>query len=866
MSRKLAHYEITGHLGSGGMGDVYQATDTKLGRIVALKFLPEAFTHDAERAARFDREARTLASLNHLNIAAIHGFEEADGRRFLVMEFVPGQTLAERIGRTPLPVDEALGIARQIAEALEAAHEKGVVHRDLKPANVKITPDGQVKVLDFGLAKLASDEAVGPGEERAAQLTNSPTMIAQATHAGMILGTAAYMAPEQAKGRPVDRRADIFAFGCLLYEMLAGRPAFDGENVPDILSRVLQRDPDWTLVPPNVPPSIHRLIRLCLEKDPKKRRQAAGDVRIDIEQALTEPMPHVPAVRDRGSRGVNLAGLAVAAVLIAALAIPAMTHLREVPPAEMRLQIVTPPTRLPLHFALSPDGRYIVFVGSGATSDAPQLLYLRALNKTEAQPLAGTDGAQYPFWSPDNRSVGFFASEQLRRIDISGGPSQTLAPAPAPQGGAWNTNDTILFAPNTVSPLLRVPASGGESVAVTQLDVPRQVGHRFPSLLPGGRQFLFYAQGDPEVAGIYLGSLDGPAATRLTASENAATFLAPDRIIFVRQGALVSHRLDAARQELTGDPVTLLASVGAFSTSTTGLLAYRAGSSPQGLMTWFDRTGKALGQAGDLLNGSELSPEERRVAGDRTIQGNRDVWIKDLVRGGLTRFTTHAAVDGYPQWSPDGSQVVFESTRKGTFDLWIKPSSGAGTEQLLLESPDSDWPLDWSRDGHFLLYQRSDLKTLWDLWAVPMTGTDRTPFAVANTPFEERMGQFSPDGRWIAYETNESGRQEIVAQEFPRPSGRSQVSTGGGTAPRWRADGREIYFVALDGKMMAVPVTTTGSTFEAGTPVALFSPQIAGQAFKSQYAVSRDGRFLVNTLTTDEATVSPITLILNWNP
>ena len=675
------------------------------------------------------------------------------------------------------------------------------------------------------------------------------------------------MAPEQAKGRPVDRRADIFAFGCLLYEMLTGRPAFEGESVADILSRVLQRDPDWTRVPAEVPPSIRRLMRLCLEKDPKKRRQAAGDVRIDLEQALAEPEAAAVTVRDRGSRLTRLAWIAGALALTAALAIPAAIHVREAPPPELRLEIVTPPTLAPLHFALSPDGRSIVFVAS-ESSDAAQRLYLRALDKTDAQPLAGTEGARFPFWSPDGRSIGFFASEKLFRIDLAGGPPLELALAANPQGGAWGADGTILFVPNTVSPLLGVPASGGEPKAVTELDAPRRLGHRLPSFLPGGRQFLFYAQGEPDGSGIYLGSLDEPGSRRLTRADSSGVFLAPDLVVFVQQGALVARRLDAARGELTGDPVTLAASVGSdfflggFSTSPTGVLAYRAGSRAQRRLTWFDRTGRVLEQAGDG-NGPELSPDERRVAFDRIVEEDRDVWITDLVRGGETRFTTNPAIDGYPVWSPDGARLVFLSTRNGTFDLWTKPSSGTGEEQLLFGTPDSEWPLSWSRDGRFLLYQQSDLKEMWDLWALPMTGSAREPIVVANTPFTERLGVFSPDGRWVAYETNESGRPEVVVQEFPTASGRFHVSTGGGGAPRWRADGREMYFVAPDGKMMAVPVTTT-STFEAGKPVPLFTLQVGIQAFKAQYTVSRNGRFLVNSVTPDEAIASPITLILNW--
>jgi serine/threonine protein kinase len=862
MIERLGHYDITAHLGSGGMGDVYQATDTKLDRSVALKFLPEAFAHDAGRRARFDREAKALASLNHPHIAAIHGLEESNGRSFLVMEFVPGQTLDDRIGRRPLPLDEALAIARQIAEALEAAHERGIVHRDLKPANVKVTPEGRAKVLDFGLAKLTTPDGDG-----AARVANSPTLTAPATGVGVILGTAAYMAPEQARGRQVDQRADIFAFGCLLYEMLTGRPAFEGDNVPDILARVLERDPDWSRVPSNVPTSIHRVMRLCLEKDPRKRRQAAGDVRIDLEQALTEPAVVSTSAPLRGFSRRRLAWIAGAAVVIAALAIPATNHLREAPPREMRLQIVTPPTRAPLNFALSPDGRSIVFVAAESPTDTAQHLFLRTLDETTARAIAGTAGARNPFWSPDSKSIGFFASGQLYRIDISGGPAQALAPAPVGMGGAWNVDGTILFAANTVSPLLSIPAAGGDAVAVTNVATPRQLGHRFPSFLPGGRQFLFYAAGEPEVSGIYLGSMDGTPAKRLTAADSSGSFLSPDRLLFLRQGTLVARHFDVAREELTGDPITLASDVGGFSVSASGIVAHRsAGGGRQARITWFDRSGQTvLGPTG-FANAPELSPDERQVAFDRTTRGNRDVWILDLARESVTPFTFHQAVDGFPLWSPDGTHIVFESTRNGTFDLWIKPSSGASPEQLLLETADSEWPLHWSKDGLFLLYQTSDLKTKWDLWALPMTGSDRTPLVVANSPFAERMGQFSPDGRWLAYETNESGRPEIVAQAFPMASGRFPVSTGGGTAPRWRADGNEIFFIAPDGVLMAVPITTTGSAFDAGKPKALFRTDITAQPFKSQYAVSRDNRFIVNDLQPEEGAASPITLILNWKP
>jgi eukaryotic-like serine/threonine-protein kinase len=871
---RLGSYEILAALGAGGMGEVYKARDMKLGREVAVKILPESFTHDPERLARFRREAQVLAALNHPHIGAIYGLDEANGQQFLVLELVDGQTLADRLKHGPLPVVEALAIAKQIAEALEAAHEKGIIHRDLKPANIALTQDGNVKVLDFGLAK-----ATEPSGGTSLDVTNSPTITSPAmmTGVGVILGTAAYMSPEQAKGRAADKRSDVWAFGCVLYEMLTGKRAFEGEDVSDTLAAVLRGEPDWSRLSSRTLPSIQRMLRLALKKDPRQRLADIHDARIEIEEVGTDAEGSVAPASATGARMTWIASLAFAAMLIAAMAIPTVHYLREVSPPtppEMRLQINTPSTPAPFEFALSPDGRRLAVVAAG---DGPPRLWLRSLDETDAQPIAGTEGAEYPFWSADSRSIGFFASNKLYRIDIAGGQPEFLANAPSGRGGAWNADGTIVFAAAATSALSRIRASGGDLAPVTRLDSPQQTSHRFPQFLPDNHHFLFYVQGSPETSGVYLGSLDSGEPKRLTAAETAGACLPPDWVVFVREGALVARRLDVARGRLTGDPVRLADpigydsayNVGGFSVSADGLVAYRAGGGRHQL-TWFDRTGKAVGVAGESDSSNllfpELSSDGRRVAVQRTVQDNTDVWLMDLVRGGSTRLTFDAAIDTTPVWSPDGTQIAFSSNRKGVNDLYLKPSSGVGTEELFLETPNYKTPQDWSKDGRFLLYTQLDSKTGQDLWVLEMTGKERKPRVVVNTPADESRAQFSPNGRWVAYDTNESGRFEIVVQPFPEPGRKWQLSTSGGIAPRWRADGKELYFIAPDGKLMAVSVAASSTTFEAGTPAALFPTRIVTTPNpKNQYAVSRDGRFLINQ-PVEESSTTPIMLILNWNP
>jgi serine/threonine protein kinase/Tol biopolymer transport system component len=859
---RIGAYEVVKPTGAGGMGEVFLARDLRLKRDVALKVLPERYRLDAQRLARFEREAQLLASLNHSNIATLHGLETSGELQVLVMEYIEGDTLSDRLAGGALPVTVAVSIARQLVDALDAAHERGIVHRDLKPSNIKIRPDGVVKVLDFGLAR-ALDKGAAAGAD-------VPTLTAD-DH--VVLGTPGYMSPEQARGIAADRRSDIWAFGCVLYEMLSGRQAFDGATASDAIAAALTKEPDWSALPAGVPAALRRLLRRCLDKDPRQRLRDIADGREHLQDdpPVSVPAVAVPAAPPRSVMRLRLAWLAGAAALAVALGIPAARHLREGSPSELRLQISTPGTVAPLHFALSPDGQYLVFVASATPGAAPRL-FLRPLNSLAAQPLPGTDGARYPFWSPDSRAVGFFAAEKLRLVDISGGPPRTLADASLGQGGSWNAEGTILFTPNTVSALSRVPASGGQAVAATRLDSPRHKNHRLPVFLPGGRQFLVHVEGEPEVAGLYLGSLDTAPLKRLTPATSGGAFLPPDRVIFVQDGALVARQLDTTRGELTGDPITLVSAnapgadgpVG-FAASTAGIVAYRNGGVSQFRTTWYDRSGKVLQRLG-FVNAPEMSPDERSVAGDRTVSGNRDVWIADLVRGGNARLTTHGSVDGFPVWSPDGGRVAFHSQRDGSFDVWMKRvDGGVGSEERLLSTSDNEWPLDWSSDGGFLLYHRTDLNYgSSDLWALPLTGDRREPIAVATSPFAERLGQFSPDGTWVAYETDESGRREIVIQSFPTPKSVVHVSTTGGVAPRWSADGKEIYFLSPEGIMMAVLLRVNAATLVPASPVALFPVGMDPQVFKANYAVTRDGRFLINTL--DDAAVSPITLILNWKP
>jgi serine/threonine protein kinase len=837
-------YQLLSKLGEGGMGEVWKARDTELDRDVALKVSKAEFT------ARFKQEARTVAAFNHTNICQIYDV----GPDYIVMELIGGAQLAG-----PLPVDKAVACAGQVLDALDAAHRKGFTHRDLKPANVMVGTKGIVKLLDFGLAKQRVREP-GPDDETAAALTKE----------GNIAGTLQYMSPEQLNGKDADARSDIFAFGCVVYEMLSGRKAFSGSTTASVMAAIMEREPE----PLKTAPPLDRVIGKCLAKDPDERFQTARDLKTALLWAMEGPGP-APVRHGRLPWAV-----AVAATLVAVAGFTLYFRAAGTTAPETRLDIVTPPTSSPASFALSPDGRKIAYV---ASADGPQRLWVRSLDSTSVQALPGTEGATNPFWSPDGLSLGFFASSRLKRIDLNGGQPQVLtdsSPNDASSQGTWSAEGVILFNSSATAQIFRVPASGGQTVAVTKL-AKGQVGHRTPRFLPGGKRFLFIAYGAE--SGIWMGSLDGKdtgaeprrIATIALGTESVGEYLAPGWLVRVKGNVLVAQRFDARAGELSGDPVPLAQAVGIdsgalagrFSVSPSGTIAWRSGGGSRRQLIWFDRSGRDAGAFGapdeNYLVTPELSPDGKRAAVTRGFVGSGDVWMQEGTRS--TRFTFDPADDRYPIWSPDGERVVFTSTRNGTWDLYRKQANGSGDEEVLLRSAEAKRPNSWSPDGRFILYTRNTR----DMMVLPMTDSqksgDRKPFPFLATPFNEQQGAFSPDGKWVAYQSNESGRNEVYVRPFPGPGGQWHVSTGGGTSPRWRADGKELYYLAPDNKLIAVSVMVLGAAFTPGTPETLFQTRIASAVQRPQYDVARDGRFLINTELND-ASAEPIHLLLNWRP
>jgi serine/threonine protein kinase len=881
---RLGPYEILSVIGAGGMGEVYSARDTRLNRNVALKVLPEVFASDVERMARFEREAKLLASLNHPNIAAIHGLEESGSTRALVMELVEGPTLAERIAAGPIPLDEALPIAKQVAEALEYAHDHNVIHRDLKPANVKVTAEGTVKVLDFGLAKALADD---PASE---SLSNSPTLSAMATRQGVILGTAAYMSPEQARGKTVDKRTDIWAFGAVLYEMLTGRTAFKGEDVTETLAAVVMKEPALETLPPTTPAAIRKLLLRCLQKDKTLRMRDAGDVRIEIQEALAAPndVGATSAVSTPRSK----LPWTLATVLAIVAASVSFVHFREAPSSEdvMNVSISVPLDSTPVFLALSPDGLRLAV---GLANEGKYQLYLRSLDSPEYRLFPGTEHARMPFWSADSRFIGFFAEGQLKTIPAVGGPATTLCSGTGlGYGGTWNRDGVILFASEDGT-LRRVKASGGACSGVP-LD-NHSIRAVTPEFLPDGNHFFYVNNvADPSAAGVYLAALDNPKARKVLNDVSSVLYSPPTsgqrlaHLLFRREATLMAQPFDGTKLEDVGDPFAVTSPVSFSSTSPqvaasvapNGTLVY-FDRSLQRQLTWLDRSGHELGKVGTPgnLGGVAISPDGNTIAVNDRGQGattsNSMIWLHDVARGSKSRFTQSGNSSFAAVWSPDSQRVTYASSIGTQLNLFLKDVNGGEQETPLL-SPSTNLraPSDWSRDGRFLIYTSTDPKTQADIWYLPDPGKPGSkPVKFLATDASESQGQLSPDGRWLAYFSNQSGGLgDVFIRPFPSGSGEWKVSVNGGREPRWSRDGKELFYLERfipKSVLMAVAIHPDASSgLQLGTPDKLFEFQnsigYTQQLNLFSYSPHPDGRRFLVMVDANAETAPVISVITNW--
>jgi Tol biopolymer transport system component len=847
---RLGPFEITAKIGAGGMGEVWCAIDTNLGRQVAIKVLPEAFASDAERLARLEREARTLASLNHPNIAIIHGLEITDGIRALVMELVEGPTLADRIAQAPIPVDEALACAKQIAEALEAAHEQGIIHRDLKPANIKLRHDGTIKVLDFGLAKAIEPVvvAMSPG------VSQSPTITTPAmTQMGIILGTAAYMSPEQAKGRAWDKRSDIWSFGCVLYEMLTGVRAFGGDDVSDTLAFVIAKEPDWSVLPSTTPAPIRKVLHRCLQRDRKRRLADIADVRLEIDEALAMPSGDEGAgtqanrvIQPVGWRrslpwplaGTLGAGLALVLMLWAPWRpMPSVAPLRLIAELGVNASLVNDPGAA---VALSPDGALLAFVAQQTAGARPQL-YVRRLQQLQATTLAGTEDGNSPFFSPDGEWIAFFADGKLKKISITGGAAITLCDAPNGRGGTWAEDGTIIFNPSTAPGvgLMLVSSAGGKPEPLTTIG-EGEVTHRWPQVLPGGRAVLYTSHSGMvgfDGANLVVQPLPSGPRTIVQRGGHYGRYLLSGHIVYVYEGTLFAAPFDLERLEVTGQPVPVLEGVDAiprsgganFALSTNGTLVYLSGLDvgDELPLDWMDRTGTTTPLRPTRANWSnvQFAPDGRRLAMDINDGKQTDVWVYEWASDRPSRLTLDPNLDEKPVWTPDGQRIVFASRRgnKSTSNLYWQRANGTNEVQRLTDSPNQQWPSSWHPSGRFLALYEQTAQSNDDVLILPIEGDERSGWkpgkatVFAGGPSSEREPMFSPDGRWLAFVSNRSGRSEVYVRPFSGSSGEWLISTDGGTNPTWSRTRRELFYAA-DFQIMVVPYVAEGDAFRAERP------------------------------------------------
>ena len=865
---KLGPYEIESPLGAGGMGEVYRARDTRLDRTVAVKILPAHLSSNLEAKQRFEREARAISSLNHPNICTLYDVGHQNGTDYLVMEYLEGETLSDRLGKGPLPTEQVLKYGIEICAGLEKAHKNGVIHRDLKPGNIMLTKSG-AKLMDFGLAK-----AVPASEPPASSLTmtiSRPSAEQPLTTQGTVVGTFHYMAPEQVEGKEADARSDIFALGAVLYEMASGKRAFTGKSQASIAAAILASEPQpISTAQPMSPPALDRVVRTCMAKDPDDRWQTAHDVGLQLEWIAEAgskagvPAPVVARRRISQRLAWALAGVATAAAIAFAIGFVLRAP---VPVHPLRVSILPPEKHSfdPESIALSPDGTKLAFVA--AASGAIAQLWVRPLDATAAQPLAGTEDAGLPFWSPDSRSLGFFAQGKLKIIDASGGAVQTLGDAPQPRGGAWGPDGTILYTPSTIYAMYRIPAAGGtasRAMGDEKAGAPGTGSPRFPAFLPDGKHFIFFlfARESQGGANIHLGTLDSSEDTILVAADRRALY-ANAHLLFVRGGNLMAQSFDEKKLTVTGNPIPIAEQVrsenrgdAAFSLSSEGKLIFAGGQAISVDLAWYDRTGKK----GDVLDSGtfqdiHLSPDGKKVSAARTdANGHLEIYIYDLVRNTKSQFSFSQSRDDDPIWSPDGNTIVFDSARNGKIDLYTRPANGARQEELLYHDDLDKYPSSWSSDGRYLAYEAISNNTHLDIWVLPMFG-DRKPYSFLQEKYNTRYPAFSPDGKWMAFTSFESGHGQVYLVAFPKPGGRFLVGDGG--EPVWNRNGKEILYIDDHSHLVSVEASAHGDSMELGKPQELFPAQ------PGSFEMSADGKRVLMMQAPIESS-SSLTLIVNW--